>query len=110
MIERVTSQKELLKALLTLKPKYREAVLKTCGVKEINCIIECIFNVLKGKVPLKDKDKCKLKKHKNILRKLISKGKNKLRKRIIIQKGGAFLPIILGAVLSSIINSIVRSN
>lgn len=64
MIGRVTSHKDLLKALHTLKPKYKKALLKTCGDQEINCLIECIFNVLKGKVTLKDKDKCELKKHK----------------------------------------------
>lgn len=108
MIGRVKTHHGLLKALLNLKPKYRDALLKILGEDEINCISECIFNVLKGKVPLKDKDKSILKKHKNVLRKLISKGENKTRKRLIVQKGGAFLPIILGAVLSTLINTITK--
>lgn len=108
MIGRVTSHKDLLRALLTLKPKYREALLKKCGDEEINCITECIFNVLKGKVLLKDKDKSKLKKHKSVLRKLISKGSYKNRKQIFVQKGGAFLPIILGSVLSALLGSIIN--
>lgn len=108
MVGRVKAHTDLLKALLNLKPKYRAVLLKACGEDEINCISECIFNILNGKVPLKDTDKHKLKKHKLILRKLISKGKNKLRKRIIIQKGGAFLPIILGAVLNTILSSITN--
>lgn len=108
MIGRVTSHKDLLRALLTLKPKYREVLLKKCGDKEVNCITECIFNVLKGKVPLKNTEKCKLRKHKNILRKLVSKGRNKERKQIFVQKGGAFLPIILGSVLSALLGSIIK--
>ncbi|KAH9629435.1 hypothetical protein HF086_013349 [Spodoptera exigua] len=55
-----------------------------------------------GKIPLKDQDKQKLNKHKNILRKLVHKCKHKLRKNIIIQKGGTFLPIILSAILSGL--------
>lgn len=105
MSGRVTTHRDLLKSILKLKPKYREALLKSCGEEEINCICECIFNVLKGKIPLEDKEKSKLKKHKTLLRKLISKGPSKSKKRIIVQKGGAFLPIILGAVLSSLVNA-----
>lgn len=108
MIGRVQTHLGLLKALLHLKPKYRDALLKICGEDEVNCISECIFNVLKGKVPLKDKDKSKLKKHKNLLRKIVSKGKNKTRKRLLVQKGGAFLPIILSAVLTTLLNSITK--
>lgn len=108
MIGRVTSHKDLLRALFTLKPKYRDTLLKNCGEEEINCITECIFNVLKGKVTIKDKDKNKLKKHKSVLRKLISKGSHKTRKQIFVQKGGAFLPIILGSVLSALLGSIIN--
>lgn len=105
---RVTTHQELLRALHTLKPKYRKALLKVCSDEEINCICECIHNVLHGKVQLEDKEKQKLDKYKNILRKLISKGKSTSRKRIIIQKGGAFLPIILGTVLSGFLNSMLN--
>lgn len=105
MPRRVTTHRDLLKALHTLKPKFCTALLKVCSDEEINCICECIFNVLNGKIPLKDKQLSKLGKHKSILRKLVSKGKTKLRKRLIVQQGGAFLPIILGAVLSSLISA-----
>lgn len=103
---RVITYQHLLQALHVLKPKYRKALLKACDEDEINIICECIYNVLKGKVPLENREKTKLNKHKNILRKLVSKGKQKLRKTIIVQKGGAFLPIILGAVLSSLLSSL----
>lgn len=104
MPRRVKTHKDLLKALYTLKPKHRIALLKACDNEEINCICECIFNILNGRVQLNDKEKSKLKKHKIVLRKLISKGRSKLRKRIIVQKGGAFLPIIIGAVLNKLLN------
>ncbi|CAG5020384.1 unnamed protein product [Parnassius apollo] len=70
MHRRLTTHKHLLKALHTLKPKYQRALLKTCDEEEINCICESIHNK-QGKVPLKDQDKQKLNKHKNILRKLV---------------------------------------
>lgn len=109
MIQRVKTHEDLLRALHTLKPKYREALLKVCDKDEINCICECIYNVLLGKIPLGTHKKTKLQQFKNTLRKLIRKGKDKgFRKKIIIQKGGAFLPIILGAVLNAIFTSIIK--
>lgn len=106
MHTRVNTYKHLLEALQLLKPKYRTALLKSCDDEEINIICECIYNVLKGKIPLEKKDKSKLKKYKDTLRTLVSKGKHKFRKTVIIQKGGAFLPIILGAVLSTLVSSL----
>ncbi|KAJ0169451.1 hypothetical protein K1T71_015038 [Dendrolimus kikuchii] len=99
---------ELIKTLHKLKPKYRTALLKSCDEDEINCICECIHNVLQGKVPIEEKNKKKLKNYKSVLRKLVRKGVNKARKSIIIQKGGAFLPIILGAILSGLVESLVK--
>lgn len=106
MMQRLNTHKDLLLALHKLKPKYRKALLKSCDEKEIKCICECIHNVLQGKVPIEEKHKKKLKKYKSVLRKLVRKGVNKVRKNIIIQKGGAFLPIILGSILSALIGSL----
>lgn len=107
MFGRLKTHKELLVALQTLKPKYQKALLKSCDEDEINCICECIHNVLQGKVPLKEKDKKSLKQYINLLRKLVRKTTTKVRKNIIVQKGGAFLPIILGSILSGLISGLV---
>lgn len=107
MQRRLKTHKDLLNALHVLKPKYRKALLETCDDKAINCICECIHNVLQGKVDLNEREKKKLKKYKNTLRNLVRKGTNQIRKKIILQKGGSFLPIILGSVLSGLVSSIV---
>lgn len=108
MPQTVNTHKDFLKALHILKPKFRKALLKACDNSEINCICECIYNVLKGKIPIEKKERQKLNKYKHILRKLLAKGKTSFRKHIIVQKGGAFLPIILGSVLSALLGSIVK--
>lgn len=107
MHQTLKTHKDLLNALHTLKPKYQKALLKSCDEEEINCICECIHNVLKGKVPLAEKAKKKLKKYKDLLRKLVRKSTKQVRKRLIVQKGGSFLPIILGSILSGLVGSIV---
>lgn len=108
MPRRVITHQHLLKALHTLKPKYQKIILKACNDEEVNVICECIYNILKGKLPLDEKEKKHLSKYKHILRKLIRKGKNKIRKNIIVQKGGAFLPIILGAVINGLLSSFIK--
>lgn len=107
MHQRLKTHIELLNALHTLKPKYRKALLKSCDEEEINCICECIHNILQGKVPIEDRHKKQLQKYKKILRNLVRKGKNKIRKNILIQKGGEFLPLILGSILSGLVSSLV---
>lgn len=107
MHQSLKTHKDLLNALHTLKPKYQKALLKSCDEEEINCICECIHNVLKGKVPLGEKAKKKLKKYKDLLRKLVRKSTKQVRKRLIVQKGGSFLPLILGSILSGLVSSIV---
>lgn len=107
MHRRLKTHTDLLRALSTLKPKYIKALLKSCDEEEINCICECIHNVLKGKVPLGEKARKNLKKYKDILRKLVRKSTIKIRKNVIIQKGGAFLPMILGSILSALVGSLV---
>lgn len=81
MHRRLKTHRHLLNALHTLKPKYQKALLKSCEEEEINCICECIHNVLQGKVTLKTKEKNKLKKYKTILRALLRKGKSEIRKK-----------------------------
>lgn len=103
MQQSLKTHKDFLHALHTLKPKYKKALLQTCDEKEINVICECVHNVLQGKVELKEKEKSKLKKYKHILRKLVRKCSNACRKKIIVQKGGAFLPLILGSILSGLV-------
>lgn len=109
MHHRVKTHVNLIRALHTLKPKYRTAILNVCTEEEINFICECIHNVLQGKIPLEQKQKSKLSKFKHLLRKILRKGNSKLRKNIIIQKGGAFLPIILGSILSGLMSSILKN-
>lgn len=104
----VQTHQNILKALYSLKPRLRKALLLACDDKEINCICECIFNILQGTIPLKEKEKSTLKKHKSTLRKLVTKGKPAIKKHILIQKGGAFLPLILGSILSTLLSSLIK--
>ena len=82
--------------------KTKRALLESSQLIRIIC--ECCLNVLKGNVKLSKRDKERLKKHRNLLRQLAEKKRVSLKsKQVLIQKGGAaFLPLLLGPILSAI--------
>lgn len=98
----------LLDALRHSDKNQRIALLKSADEKLIKYICECALNVLYGTVSLKSHQKNKLKKHKNVLRKLASaksrKNSWKSKKRVIVQKGGSFLPFLLQPILEGVLS------
>lgn len=103
----VINHADVLKALYKLKPAQRVALLKTADKALVHCIIECVYNILKGKVPLSPSQKSKLSRRKQILRGLIKRGINWRNKRnILVQKGGSLLPLILGPLLTGVLKSL----
>lgn len=101
----------LLEALRDASKEQRIALLKTADRKLIKYICECALNVVRGVVSLKNSQLKKLRKHKQVLRKLAKKGSVKswqAKKRVIVQKGGGFLPLLLEPVLSVLLSSIIQ--
>ncbi|KAL7289431.1 hypothetical protein TKK_0016627 [Trichogramma kaykai] len=101
----------LLTALVHSDSKQRLALLKNADDSFVRCICECALNVLRGNVPVKNKNR--LRKHKSILRKLVTlKAGEKKRwakkKRIILQTGGAFLPALIAPVLGALIARLIK--
>lgn len=92
----------ILKLVQTSKPKLRQQIILHCDSDFINTIDECIYNTLRGNIPLKRREIVKLKKFKKILRKICrcSDGLKKKRK-IIVQSGGEFLPTLLHPIVKA---------
>lgn len=104
----------LLNALCHADNRQRDALIRTADNALIRCICECALNVLHGIVPLRDSEKSKLKRHRVILRKLIKNtggGSDgalwKSKKRAIVQHGGAFLPLLLAPLVSTIFSKLL---
>jgi hypothetical protein len=75
----------------------------------IDCLCECVKRLLKGRVPLKQKQLKSLRQYKRLLRKVASKKTSQGERRRILQTGGfvgAVLPALLGG-LSSILGPVV---
>jgi len=70
----------------------------------LNCISECILNVLNGNLKVSDYAKQKLRKHKSVLRKVADKRlTSSAKKRLTNQRGGFLLPLLI-AVLPTVAN------
>ena len=72
----------------------------------IECIGEIIGNLLEGKVKLTSMQKRKLQMYKHMLRKIHSKRKTAVTRKLVVQKGG-FLSALLGPALG-VIGSLLR--
>lgn len=101
--ERVEKNVDFLKILSKCKSNMRKVILTNADKDLINTICECVHNCLNGNIELNNEIKTKLKRHKNDLRNLVGRNKSlKIKKKILSQKGGAFLPLLLSTVLGGL--------
>lgn len=92
----------VLKLLNDGTPDCRRNIIQHSDLDLINTLIECVYNTLKGNIPLKRSEISKLKAFKKVLRKLFRKGGGlKNARKIIIQSGGAFLPALLSPIVAA---------
>jgi hypothetical protein len=95
----------LLRLLASATPYKRKKILLAADDKFVKIIIECCYNTLHGNVKLPKNKVNKLKKFKKIIRKIGKATKTvKNKKKILIQSGGAFLPLILPSIISGLVS------
>lgn len=100
----------MLFALKNSSPKLQKAIMKSCSDELIKTIVEIVFNVLQGIHKVSPAAKQNLEKYKLELRNLSSTSRSLASKRkVLVQKGGAILPILLSTVLSGLIGKILQN-
>lgn len=106
MSRNVKNNFEVLQALVKMNPKQRANVLKDADSGLIIAICECALNTLKGNVPLTPAQKKKLSRFRRLLHSLVHQPKQwKSKRKLLVQKGGAaVIPVLLGAVVSSLLS------
>ena len=103
MSRRIKTHAILLKALAHSTPLQRKALLKTANKGLIDAVCECIVNIVRGNIKLSASDKRTLSKHKHKLRKLSDRRTDyRTRKKILNQRGGFFLPLLMKLVVPAI--------
>ena len=71
------------------------------GMELVNCICDCVYNILQGNIPINDEEKDRLRIHKELLRKLVKEKTSYRRRKQLIQDGGflgSLIPILAGLV------------
>jgi hypothetical protein len=107
MTSKVKKYMPLLQLLSKASPYMRKNILSTADDDFIKIIIECCYNTLIGNIKLPKSGIEKLKTYKNIIRKVSKASKNiKNKKKILVQDGGAFLPLILPSIIAGLISMI----
>lgn len=92
-----------LQLLYKCPPKLRKKLLEKISGNCIKSIIECTHNVLRGNVPLSKEQKKSLSRHKSTLRTLQDRKVPLFKKRkLIIQRGGGFLSVLIPAALTAL--------
>lgn len=102
-------QAAILHALCHTNTEQRKALIRAADKALIKSIAECCLNVLSGGINLKNTEKSRLKKHKTVLRKLVTTKKKfnwRKKKQTILQSGTGFLPILLAPLASILLNKI----
>ena len=104
-----SESQDLLRVLSHCKPKIKNAILKNCENDLIHIICDCVYNMVKGNVPGLTQEKVnKLAHHKTSLIKLTEKVPIKEKRKILVQKGGGFLPFLLPLVAPLIAKAVSK--
>jgi len=98
MSQRMRQYLPLLKRITRMSDRVRRRYLKNCDKAIMDCFSECAVNVLKGHVPLSNRQFTRLKREKTHVRALASKRTSLKKKRSIVQKGGFIQALLLPAI------------
>lgn len=98
--DRLERNLDFLKLLTKVKPKQRQAIIKTSDRDLVLCLCECVLNLLEGNLKITPSQLEKLKRYKNPLRTLVDNKTSIKEKRNILEQRGGFLPILLAPILS----------
>jgi len=107
MSELVYRHIPVMKKLCRCRRDRRLKLYQKAGKDIKKCLLECAVNVLKGNVPLSQKEFLKLRKYKNTVRALSKKKLMKKKIESIVQKGG-FLPLLLSPIIGALANVAIK--
>jgi hypothetical protein len=96
-----------LRALCKCKGKKQKSILQDASGDLIRTVSQVAKNTIKGNISLSPTQMKRLRRHKKTLRALSHKRSSlKSKRKLLMQKGGALLPLILGPILSAVAGSL----
>lgn len=107
-LNRLSAHQHILFALKSANSKMMKAMLKQADPRLIDTLAEISLNCLKGHVKITRKKRTLLEKYKRDLRCLsCSKRSIASKRKLLVQRGHGFLPILLGSILSGVASTLV---
>ena len=103
MSKRMKRSLPYLQVMMACGPKLRKMLVGHAPEHVLMAICECALNVLKGVIPLTQRQKRQLTRYKTHLRGLANKKvSKKQKKRYLTQKGGGLLTTVLPPVINAL--------
>lgn len=100
---RLAKHGDVLSVLSKASPPMRKQMIQSASKEVIDTVCECCLNVLKGTIPLSPHQKKCLGKHRHLLRQMVQKKiPVRQKKKMLVQRGGFVLPMLLGPLLKGI--------
>ena len=84
--------------------RQRQALLTHASVDQFKSLIELIYNILRGNIPISETDKKHLRRYRSVIYSLTSKAVNKKRKSQLIKSHHFLLPLYIEALLTYLQN------
>lgn len=107
--KRILRNQKFLEYYLEADNARRKSLLLGASKDQINCLSEVALNVVNKNVPIDSSTKHILCNHQKAVCKIVD---NKLsvgkRRKLLVQKGGAILPLILSTIIPLIVNSLIK--
>lgn len=91
----------------TRQKKKRELLIDFASSKDIRAVLEIVYNLLYGNLPLSSAQRRTLRKYQSTLRQIVSKTASLKRKREILKQDGGFLPTLIPIALS-VLSSLIK--
>lgn len=91
----------------TKQKKKRELLIDFATNKDILAVLEIVYNLLYGSMPLSAVQRRTLRKYQNTLRQIVSRSSSIKQKREILKQDGGFLPTLIPIALS-ILSSLMK--
>ena len=103
---RILTNKHFLKYLSHCGSKQRKSLVNSASTDELDSICEIIYNIYQRNIPISPLLVQKLKKFRRAIERIGTKPRqgNTIRRRILNQRGGAILPLLLSAAIPSLIS------
>lgn len=106
---RIIRNHKFLEYYLEADKSRRKSLLLGASKDQIDCLSEAALNVVNRNIPVHPSTKHILCNHQKAICKIVNKKLSVVqRKKLLVQKGGAILPLILSTVLPLITNALFK--